>query len=81
MVDEDPNMRIVPLGNTYEQDYGIAINLHATRFVQYVNGVLAQLRDAGWLSDEYANKLGRLYDNAHLPRPIVPDPLSPRRLP
>ena len=79
MMDQDPNMRIVPQGTA--QDYGIATNPKATNFVRYVNTVLAQLRDSGWFAREYVDELGPLYAEAGVPLPAVPPAITTRPLP
>jgi polar amino acid transport system substrate-binding protein len=79
MMEQDPNMRIVPQGTA--QDYGIATNPKATGFVQYVNTVLAQLRDSGWFAREYTDQLGPLYSGTGVPLPAVPTANTSRPLP
>ena len=50
-MDQDRNLRIVD--EVEDQHYAIAINGEAIEFTQYVNGILEQLRDNGWLRTQY----------------------------
>ena len=47
MLEQDPGLRTVEKGTASR--YGIAMNLDHTYFVQYVNGVLDELRADGTL--------------------------------
>jgi polar amino acid transport system substrate-binding protein len=46
---QDPNTKLLLAANFTKEPYGLAMNLHAPDLVEFVNGVLAQLRsDGGW---------------------------------
>lgn len=48
---QDPNTKLLLTTNFTKEPYGLAMDLHATDLVEFVNGVLAQLRsDGGWAS-------------------------------
>ena len=70
MMDQDRNLRIVD--EVEDQHYAIAINGEAIEFTRYVNGILEQLRDNGWLRTQYQDQLGDLYRNAKQTLPEVP---------
>jgi polar amino acid transport system substrate-binding protein len=79
MVDQDPNLRIVNEGTP--QHYGIAIGKEHTYFVQYVNGVLEELRANGMLQSLDTEFLHPLFNNAGLPDKASPTPERMRPLP
>jgi polar amino acid transport system substrate-binding protein len=78
MVDQDPNLRIVK--ERHDQHYGIAIGKDHTYFVQYVNGVLEELRENGALRDLYG-PVNRLFEHAHIEAKVVPAANPNRPLP
>ena len=49
MKEQNPELESFPAGGPEQQQYGIAINQDHTYFVQYVNGVLQEMRDDGSL--------------------------------
>ena len=51
MLQQNPGLTTFDTGSPEQQDYGIAINADHTYFVQYVNGVLQEMRDDGSLTD------------------------------
>jgi polar amino acid transport system substrate-binding protein len=77
MAEEDPTMRIVPQGQ--RQHYAMAVSPAHPEFVQYVNGVLEELRENGGLEQLYDRWLlsGRFPD-VH---PTVPPTVPPRPRP
>ena len=66
MIDQDPTLDIVD--EVEKSHYGIAIGRTIRTFAQYVNGVLQQLRDNGWLREQYEGSLGNLYRGAGMRR-------------
>jgi polar amino acid transport system substrate-binding protein len=76
MVAQDPGLRIVEQGGP--QHYGIAMGPRNIVLVQYVNGVLARMRDDGTLASLSDRWLGGLYCGAARPLPAVPEPDTSR---
>ena len=46
---QDPNTKLLLATNFTKEPYGLAMDLHAADLIEFVNGVLPQLRsDGGW---------------------------------
>lgn len=79
MIAQDDNVRIVDQGTP--QHYGIAVNQDHTYFVQYINGLLAELRADGTLQGLYERWFHDLNVAAGLPDEPIPVPVMTRPVP
>ena len=79
MIAQDDNLRIVDQGTP--QHYGIAVNQDHTYFVQYINGLLAELRADGTLQGLYQRWFHDLNAAAGLPDETIPVPVATRPVP